>query len=640
MWKVNSLSGTESQLPDTRSGAILIWNGREEGFVPITPISAIRLVALVLVGGLVGVYPAPTGGPEDGYTIAFSSFAPLKPTIFIANGDGENAKPLLAKPDVDYNPSFSRDGSWIVFTSNLGGSEDIYRVHPDGSGLKRLTGDTAYDDQGVFSPDGRSVAFVSTRGGRANIWLLDLASRKLKNLTAGSTGDFRPAWSPDGKWIAFSSDRDTTHPKVFFNTLDTTEIYVMRRDGSNVRRISRSPGTAGSPSWSPDGSRILYYQITIAELPKILSPSGGRGNMQLVSVDWKTGEGQVLVEGPGEKWSPRWLSSSQIAYVSGGATGGIERTDGLAGARGEFGNANWSVGGKTMVFHRETDTVWPPFQPWSSLDPGFHLLRTGIFPSYSPSGDRLVCNGGRTGILHNSILIMNADGSNRRVLFDDPQRSSLAPVWSPVGDQIAFGLGVFFQMFPSRVDLTSQLALIRPDGTDLRVLAAAGDHAGFPSWSPDGKELVYRSSLKTDRGLRIIDLATQRVTKLTSGPQSDNFPTWSPAADRIAFSSDRDGDFEIYTIRPDGTDLKRLTHSPGNDAHLAWSGDGKWIAFASARTGFVDETALHSPSIQANGEIFVMRVDGSDVRRLTENQFEDATPTWKPFGAKGRHQSQ
>jgi Tol biopolymer transport system component len=185
-------------------------------------------------------------------------------------------------------------------------------------------------------------------------------------------------------------------------------------------------------------------------------------------------------------------------------------------------------------------------------------------------------------------------------------------------------------MMPGRQDVTSRLSIIRSDGSGLRVLAGAGDHAGFPSWSPDGKRLVYRTSADKGKGLRIIDLATERVTELTNGPRTDNFPAWSPVGDQIAFTSDRDGDYEIYTIRPDGTNLKRLTQSPGNDAHLAWSHDGKWIAFASARTGFTDEMVLHPGNGQASGEIFVMRADGSDLRRLTENQFEDATPGWRP----------
>lgn len=103
-------------------------------------------------------------------------------------------------------------------------------------------------------------------------------------------------------------------------------------------------------------------------------------------------------------------------------------------------------------------------------------------------------------------------------------------------------------------------------------------------------------------------------------------------ANRIAFATDRDGDYEIYSIGADGTDLRRLTSSRGLDAHPAWSPDGEWIAFASARTAPLDELLLHPDNGQPNGEIFVMRPDGSDVRRLTENQWEDSTPAWKPLG--------
>ena len=91
--------------------------------------------------------------------------------------------------------------------------------------------------------------------------------------------------------------------------------------------------------------------------------------------------------------------------------------------------------------------------------------------------------------------------------------------------------------------------------------------------------------------------------------------------DRILFTSDRDGDWELYTIRPDGGDLRRLTHSPGNDAHATWSLDGQWIAFASARGGFKDEMPVGEGGGQGAGDIFVMRWDGSDVRQLTDDAF-------------------
>src|SRR5215207_5520613 len=89
--------------------------------------------------------PRPT--PGERYTVAFASVAPLDTDLFIAAGDGSDARPFLAHPDLD-------------------------RVDIDGASLQRLTDDPAFDDQGVLSSDGRSLAFVSSRSGQADIWIL------------------------------------------------------------------------------------------------------------------------------------------------------------------------------------------------------------------------------------------------------------------------------------------------------------------------------------------------------------------------------------------------------------------------------------------------------------------------------------
>jgi len=122
-------------------------------------------------------------------------------------------------------------------------------------------------------------------------------------------------------------------------------------------------------------------------------------------------------------------------------------------------------------------------------------------------------------------------------------------------------------------------------------------------------------------------LKNGEITTLTT--EYDTFPGWSPRGDIIAFTRRIDGDFEIFSIRPDGNDLRRLTNSPGNDSHGGFSPDGKWIVFTSARMGFKDE-AMYSDTPQPYGEIFVMRHDGTQVRQLTDNQWEDGTPAWQP----------
>jgi len=584
----------------------------------------LSLILLLLCSSADGQNTGPTA--EAGYTVAFASFAPLDTDIFIAAGDGSDAKPLLAHPELDYNASFSPDGRSIVFTSTRNGSADIYRVGIDGANLQRLTDDPAFDDQGVLSPGNKSMAFVSSRSGQADIWILELATGALRNLTNHPAGDFRPSWSPDGQSIAFSSDRDSKKPKLGFATLQSTEIYLVRTDGSGLRQVTRRDAVAGSPAWSADGKRVLYHEAEIKDIPNV---GLQRGQTQIVSIDLATNERQVLTDGGGEKWSPQWIAGDRVAYVSRGPDSGVEFVGGTKGARGDMRSPAWSADGRRLVFHRDVDTRWPPVRPGPSRHPSFRLVRTGIFPSYSLTGDRLLMNDQRAGILHNSILLMNADGSQRSILFGDPERSALAPVWSPQGDRIASGLGRFFQGVQGLA--AADIAVMSVDGKDVRILTDGSANYGFPSWSPDGRQLVFRLAGKERNGLVIVDVATGAVKTLTSGVAHDNFPSWSPKGDRIAFTSDRDGDYEIYTIRPDGTDLRRLTNSPGNDAHNSWSADGEWIVFTSVRGGFKDESVLHPFNPQPNGDLYVMRSDGSDVRMLTDDQFEDGTPSWLPI---------
>jgi Tol biopolymer transport system component len=196
-------------------------------------------------------------------------------------------------------------------------------------------------------------------------------------------------------------------------------------------------------------------------------------------------------------------------------------------------------------------------------------------------------------------------------------------VWSPAGDQLALSIGRYFR---SPGAPAAQLALVKPDGSDFQVILDDGKNNGFPSWSPDGKRLVFKSGHQ----LAILSLADRKVTPLTDGSHEDNLPQWCPISDTILYTSDRDGQFDLYTIRPDGSQVRRLTTTSGQNAHAVWSPDCQWIVFSSGRMGFKDEMALYDAIPQPNGEIFIMRADGSGARQLTDNKWEDGSPGWMP----------
>jgi Tol biopolymer transport system component len=585
---------------------------------------------------LVALLPPCPLRAQSPYTIAYASFAPVHAEIFLADADGRHPRAFLSSPAQQWNASFSHEGAWIVFTSTRNGSADIYRAHQDGSKLERLTDNPAFDDQGVLSPDGRKLAFVSTRGGHAQIWILDLRTRQLRNLTNHAGGHFRPAWSPDGQWIAFSSDRDSPplrRPNGF-ETIQRTEIYLMHSlDGSDLHQLTHTGSYAGSPSFSRDGKHIIFYLASFEDVIAISDPRRLRATTQIAVIDVAGGADRLVTDGPGEKWSPRWITPDLIGYSSGGPERGLEFTTPAKGPRGEFNNPAWSADARQMVFHRDTGQNWPPVMEMPSPDPLFRLLRAGIFPSFSPSGDRLVSTTGFSAFLHNGLMTSSVDGSNRWLIHDDLEHNTVAPSWSPLGNLIAFGSGGAFQGVLDQGRQISNIAVVAPDGSGFRLLTQGDGNNGFPGWSPDGRRIVFRLQDERGKGLRILDVGTGRITVLTDGNGNhDNFPAWSPQGDEISFSSDReDGDWEIYAIHPDGTAVRRITHIPGNDAHSSWSPDGKWLVFATGRDGFKDEMALQPHNPQSYGEIAVMRPDGSDLRILTDNPWEDSTPRWAPM---------
>lgn len=562
--------------------------------------------------------------------------------LFIAAADGSNERALLDPADMDYDPAFAPDGASIVFTSERNGSADLYRVKVDGSGLERLTDSPAYDDQAVFSPDGRQLAFVTTRGdGTADVWTMDLQTRRAQALTSGPGGDFRPSWSPDGRWIAFSSDRLSNLPFAHgrWEHLHLVDLFIVHPDGSGLKRVTEHGGFCGSPKWTADSRRVIAYCMTAEQtLDNRRAVPEHPEDTRLVAVDVSNGAASDLPSGPGVKFNPSVLRGDILGYIRrDGSDEGIHYSNDTRGPKGQIRTASWSPDGAQVVFHKRVPFERKPWVKTWSRDPAYELTLTSGGPSFSPGGDRFAFVGPAEKAMGAGVGVASVGGVTSQIIFRDPARNVLGPQWSPNGDRIIFGLGVFNAFFngfhglflksEDRTEGGAQIAMVNPDGSGFRELTNGPNNNGFPSMSPDGRRFVYRTFGPEGEGLRIMDVDTKKVTTLSNG--YDNFPLWSPRGDLIMFSRQAQGDYEIYTIKPDGTGVRRLTHTRGNDAHMAWSPDGERIVFASTRLGFKDEMT-YTDAPQPYGEIFVMRADGSGLEQITDNQWEEGTPAWQP----------
>ena len=195
--------------------------------------------------------------------------------------------------------------------------------------------------------------------------------------------------------------------------------------------------------------------------------------------------------------------------------------------------------------------------------------------------------------------------------------------------------------FVSQRDGNPEIYVMDVDGKNQRRLTNHPDNDLSPSWSPDGKRIVFFSNrdghVHVIHGLPayeiyVMDADGGNPQNLTNNPFDDRNPSWAPDGKRIVFQSNRDKDnpqnYEIYVMDADGGNQQNLTENPNEDQYPSWSPDGKRIVFSSAREGhFIGEFGI-------TDEIYVMDVDGGNQQRLTENRVYDEWPSWSPDGKR------
>ena len=207
--------------------------------------------------------------------------------------------------------------------------------------------------------------------------------------------------------------------------------------------------------------------------------------------------------------------------------------------------------------------------------------------------------------------------------IDNEEQSS----WSPDGQWVAF----------KRRDA---VYVARWDGTGVHALTETvlsdGSNNTQPSWSADGKQIIFRSN-RDAAPVNVADIwAMDAPTDTSPGGTNqhailksagdERYPSMSPDGSKLLFRSDQDGaeasgDEEIFVADANGGNVRQLTRNAFVDSAPNWSPDGTHIAYEAGPDG-------------ENRDIFVMRPNGSDVRRLTTSPLHDEGPTWSPDGRR------
>lgn len=197
-------------------------------------------------------------------------------------------------------PSWSPDGRWLAFTRHEGSSIFVYLRAAEGNEEKRLTRRTEPEMDAVFSPDGRRLALcldkTAPNQGDMEVYTLAADGEDLQGvlLSAGKLSHEEwPSWSPDGQWLALTSTRDGNQ-----------ELYVVRPDGRDLRRLTSDPALDMHPAWSPDGQRIVFA-------------TNRWGDLELASIRPDGSDLVRLTTSPGLDDYPVWSPNGrQLAFVS------------------------------------------------------------------------------------------------------------------------------------------------------------------------------------------------------------------------------------------------------------------------------------------------------------------------------------
>jgi len=230
----------------------------------------------------------------------------------------------------------------------------------------------------------------------------------------------------------------------------------------------------------------------------------------------------------------------------------------------------------------------------------------------SPKSDRAVMIRMIEG--REQLFVMDLSGANERQLTRDAADHE-DPAWSPDGKTIAFVL---------IKDGKKALALIDPDSGKTEVLGPAGQSPIHPSFTPDGKSLLYctdddlRPPAKNESEIYALDLATRKVRTIISGGVN-TYPVMSADGRRIAWRKIvGDMNSEVFVADANGRNPVNITGHHAWEGWPAWSPDGKTIAFAGNRN--------------SAWQIFLVDPDGKNLRLLAATEGRGTAPKWTVDG--------
>ena len=498
------------------------------------------------------------------------------------------------------HPTVSRDSVAFEYAG------DLWVVSRSGGQARRITSTQGVELDPYFSPDGSQIAFTSTVAGNTDVYVVPTAGGDPKRLTYHPGIDRVRGWTPDGRRIIFASVRTSAPQQSYFR------LWTVNVDGGFPEPLPMP--RAFSASYSPDGRRVAYEEITTAFVPEWYETSMWRhyrgGRTHPISVmnlsDYSV---EKLPWNNSNDTLPMWIGNT-IYFLSDrdhtmnlfAYSGDTKEVKQLT-HHNDFDIMTASAGSDAVVYEQAGyiylvdakteraqrldievtgDLPWarPQFKKVVTMIRNSALSPTGVRAAFEARGD---------------IFTVPAEKGDYRNLTQSPGAHDRSPAWSPDGAQLAWlsdASGEYQLMLGDPLGVTTARAIALPSTAFFSA----------PAWSPDGTQILLPDN---HRNLWLIEVAGGKAAKI----DTDNYPdpvrsfdaTWSPDSKWVAYSKNLSSHLRaifIYSLAEKKS--HQLSDGMADSISPAFDAGGKYLYFLASTnygpsTGWLEMSSIDRP---------------------------------------------